>query len=640
MPGISSFDDEACQSFSSEDTEEGNEGEEEEETPAETFEGDETEGQDQSKMVKGQEVSLQAALHRLGPTFDEAEEKPVGPPSVPPLQDAFVPADPPPQCCCPFCEAESSGRGFQTLLLELAAEHRRALAQLRSKLDSRKSQEEAQLAKGLALGTQLGLLRDQFASSNGQSETLPDFGEKNTRDSRDTGTSTASPNAQGGASPSKGRKRDRRNQRLRGLAMRHLGSMVETPFQRIVNNNTFELVCCLVIVCNIVVMALEFQYLGCDGGYTIQHADCPEPPWQALPWAGPTFTFLSAFFMFVFVCEFLLRLAALQLSEMICNGWLWFDFAMLMCGAADLIERFSAIDFVRGINPTVLRAARVLRMLRMMKVLKPGLLRVYHSSNVSPIFPSLFLIVKSLQASRQALFWSVLILLFTMSSVGMLMHQLLLSFLEDPGVSEADRREVFEYFGTYTRMITTMFELTLGNWAPPSRLLMSKHSQYWGLFVVVYRCIFCFALVSVTNAVFITETNRVASSDDEVIMMCRERARRACASKLEELFNELDESGDGFVSWDEFSVLLNDEVMRDYLITMDLPVGDLEGLFHLLDDGDGQVQSSEFIERVQTVKGTAQNINMLQVQKMVRQMYDKLEGVDQVLRENDLRLLI
>eukprot|EP00415_Alexandrium_ostenfeldii_P001167 UN1167 len=287
---------------------------------------------------------------------------------------------------------------------------------------------------------------------------------------------------------------------------------------------------------------------------------------------------------------------------------MWIDFLIISLGTVDTMERFSGSDHM-GANPMVFRFARIARMFHMLKVLK-----------MKDGFSSLFLLFKSIYASTQALFWSVLLLLAMMTCIGILMNQLIYGYLADSAFSAHDRREVYEYFGTYTRMLTTMLELTLGNWAPPSRVLMSKVSQWWGLFIVFYRLVLCFCLVNVANAVFITETNRVAAADDEVIMMRKERSKRAATERLEDLFHELDDSGDGIVTWDEFQISLGDPVMRQFLATLDLEVGDLEELFRLLDNGTGRVVCSDFVRGINTIRGQAKNIDLLTLVNLTKQM--------------------
>ena len=61
--------------------------------------------------------------------------------------------------------------------------------------------------------------------------------------------------------------------------------------------------------------------------------------------------------------------------------------------------------------------------------------------------------------------------------------------------------DIPDRFGTFTKTVVTMFELTTVNWAPVCRLLMTNIGEAWGYAIVFYRCFFCFAVVNVIGAV-------------------------------------------------------------------------------------------------------------------------------------------
>eukprot|EP00971_Amphidinium_carterae_P105934 2098200-Amphidinium_carterae.1 len=84
--------------------------------------------------------------------------------------------------------------------------------------------------------------------------------------------------------------------------------------------------------------------------------------------------------------------------------------------------------------------------------------------------------------------------------MGMLLFQLIRGYFDAETASQEElevKKEVFSYFGTFYRTIITMFEITLANWAPSCRLLIDNVSEWYGLFYILYRCMFCFAVVKV-----------------------------------------------------------------------------------------------------------------------------------------------
>lgn len=170
----------------------------------------------------------------------------------------------------------------------------------------------------------------------------------------------------------------------------------------------------------------------------------------------------------------------------------------------------------------------------------------------------------------------------------------------------------------------TMFEITFANWAPTCRLLLDNVSEHFGTFFLIYRCVVGFAMLSVIQAVFIQQTMKSAQLDDDFMIQQKTREKEAYAEKLRRVFNKLDTSGDGLVSWDEFEVLLKEEHMKLLMSTLEVDVRDLETLFKLLDDGDGRISSEEFINGLQRMKGSAKALDLVTLLKIARRIEAKL----------------
>merc|ERR1712113_1234333 len=141
----------------------------------------------------------------------------------------------------------------------------------------------------------------------------------------------------------------------------------------------------------------------------------------------------------------------------------------------------------------------------------------------------------------------------------------------------------------------------------------------------MYRCVFCFAVISVITAVFISETNRVASADDDIAMLNKDRASNLMVRRVKDLFAALDASGDGLITWDEFQPLMGDPVMRSFMSTLELDVEDCENVFQFLDlDGEGGITFDEFIQGMKTIRGGAKRIDVATVLKLTRKIDARL----------------
>eukprot|EP00747_Dinoflagellata_sp_TGD_P218919 gnl/TRDRNA2_/TRDRNA2_91106_c0_seq1.p1 gnl/TRDRNA2_/TRDRNA2_91106_c0~~gnl/TRDRNA2_/TRDRNA2_91106_c0_seq1.p1 ORF type:complete len:353 (+),score=68.20 gnl/TRDRNA2_/TRDRNA2_91106_c0_seq1:155-1060(+) len=249
------------------------------------------------------------------------------------------------------------------------------------------------------------------------------------------------------------------------------------------------------------------------------------------------------------------------------------------------------------------------------------ILKIFRSMNA---FDSMFLLTRSIQASVGALFWSFTLLFFVQVVIGLFISQVLRSYMES--TSDPDlQAKVFMYFGTFTRTMITMFEITLANWVPSCRLLMDNVSEWFGLFYLTYRGMFCFAVLKVISAVFITETHRVATGDDEIAIRAKQRAKGEYLRKLRDVFQELDDSGDGILVWEEFEQLLSDDLLTSWLSTLEIAPADLKKLWTLIDDGHGRVAREEFLASVPRIRGQAREIDVAEVLLMSSRIEQKLE---------------
>merc|ERR1740127_355815 len=114
---------------------------------------------------------------------------------------------------------------------------------------------------------------------------------------------------------------------------------------------------------------------------------------------------------------------------------------------------------------------------------------------------------------------------------------------------------MYSYFGTCTRCVLSMFEITLGNWPPVARLLAEEVSEWFGVLCILHKLTIGFAVVGVINGVILQETFKVAHTDDMVMVRQKKRAQRAMEKKMESLFAALDIDKVGRLTFQEFTII-------------------------------------------------------------------------------------
>jgi len=188
----------------------------------------------------------------------------------------------------------------------------------------------------------------------------------------------------------------------------------------------------------------------------------------------------------------------------------------------------------------------------------------------------------------------------------------------------AVRQEVFKYYGTFTRCFLTMFEILFANWSPPCRVLVENVSEWLSIFFLIYRCVLGFAVLNVVNSVFVQQTMRTASSDEELAFKQKEKDVAQYARKVSKLFAHMDDSGDGAINFEEFSKLVTSPKLKFWMSQLELEYHDLLSLFEFLDNGDGQITLQEFIEGAARLRGSAKALDVWRLETKVEVLFDEM----------------
>jgi len=375
-----------------------------------------------------------------------------------------------------------------------------------------------------------------------------------------------------------------------------------------VSSDWYEMFIGILILINTGLTAIELQYTGYDIGHLLEYNTYDKPAQDVWPGADKALVTLNHLFLGIFTIDILFRVFVLRgdFWKMKLN---WLDFGVVLMGWVELAV---SID----INPFVLRMLRLFKFFRALRVLRyPHLME------------SMTMLVKCMVSSYTTMFWSMLLILVVNCIGGMIISILVLGYMQNESASLEARRDVFMYYGTFSRTLVTMFEVLFANWSPACRVLTENVTEWFGLFFILYRCLVGFAVLNVVRAVFIQQTMKMAHQDEVVMMDVKENARKSYGKKLKALFQELDDSNDGTINWDEFQSLLVDPQLRTFMSALDIEPHDLQELWEMLDDGDGQITQQEFISGATRMKGPAKGIDMVGLLQKTKKLEQTVEAL-------------
>ncbi|CAE8700050.1 unnamed protein product [Polarella glacialis] len=367
----------------------------------------------------------------------------------------------------------------------------------------------------------------------------------------------------------------------------------------------FELMISVLLFVNVMFLALELQYEGAISGYHLNIYETPYPKEE--DWAQTDFFFVVGDHVFtgIFCIDVAFRIAVLRLKfwSVAIN---WLDFAVVATSLVTSVQRLP-------ISPMYLRLLRVGKLARALRMV-----------TTAGALQSLELLLKCLVSSVNMLCWSFVLLIFLQSIAGMIIANLARDFISDENNDRETRREVFVYYGTFTRTFLTMFEILFANWAPACRVLVDNVSEWFSIFFLLYRCVIGFAVINVLNAVFVQQTLTAAAADEELSFKQKQKDQVKYTQKVKKLFESVDVSSNGLITFDEFAALVESPKLKFWMGQLELEYHDMLGLFEMLDDGDGEISLDEFVEGAGRLKGTAKTIDLWRLETKLEIMLTRV----------------
>ncbi|CAE7218000.1 unnamed protein product [Symbiodinium natans] len=344
---------------------------------------------------------------------------------------------------------------------------------------------------------------------------------------------------------------------------------------------------------------------------------------------SPIFEMFDNAFVFLFLAELVFRMFV-EWNTFLKEIAFWFDFFLVAAGLVDMyiIMPLASNGGLSGDHKNIVmlrlvRALKALRAIRMVRTLR--------------LFTGLRLLVKACQCFLPSLGWSMVLLGVFMTMGALVLGTLLQDFIMDPSMDLVDRQWVWMHYGTAYRALYTLYEITFaGNWPTNVRPVLDRVSHGFVIFFVTYITIIVFAVIRVISAIFLKDTLDAANNDAEHLVVERLRKKAEYVEKLENVFHAMDDSGDGMITEERLTFILANPVAKAYFATLDVDVYESAALFHLLDNGDGEVTMDEFIEGIMRCKGQARAMDQVAMRADLKALDFKLSKVVRLLKSSGL----
>eukprot|EP00928_Gymnodinium_smaydae_P090730 TRINITY_DN74489_c0_g1_i1.p1 TRINITY_DN74489_c0_g1~~TRINITY_DN74489_c0_g1_i1.p1 ORF type:complete len:641 (-),score=61.99 TRINITY_DN74489_c0_g1_i1:220-2100(-) len=392
-------------------------------------------------------------------------------------------------------------------------------------------------------------------------------------------------------------------------------------FDFLVKHSYFELIITLLIAGNACIMCFQVQMDGRQLGHKIKFPHYEVGSGDPEADFATFFDTCDWFFGTVFIIECVLKVLVYH-RKYFCNAWNAIDFA---CVFAFILDKVATA--VLPVNANAVRLIRLFRLLRLIKVIQS-----LENMDV------LHLMTTAIRGMGSVLMWAFILLSVVLTACALLLTQILhTTYFTDDYIATLSGDELqrsarlFEYFGTFTRCVFSMFELTLANWPPVARMLAEDVSESFFAICIIHKVVIGFAVVAVINAIVLQETFKVASSDDMLMLREKKRQRRNLRKKLGAFFYALDADQDGDIDLDEFRQIARLPEIMDWLESLDFRTDDVDQLFNFCDvNGDGTISHEEFMSMLPRLREPTRMLDFWEFQGFMRNLIqESLQSIRQ-----------
>lgn len=339
--------------------------------------------------------------------------------------------------------------------------------------------------------------------------------------------------------------------------------------------------------------------MGVQGDWGVSHLGQPPPS---------EFETVDSIFAVIFTSELFLRIFVYNLQFLKRPEWRWNIFDCLVVGVQmfDIITGAVLPPQTSSPGSTNISFIRLIRMLRLLRILR--LVRLLR------FVAELRAMVMSIASSMKSLVWTLVLLFFVIFIMGVYLCQTIADRgLEDPSISGEEG--IRQYYGGLFATMESLYQaITGGNdWRNLVEPLATRVSPIMPVVFVLYISFAVLAMMNVVTGIFVESALQTTRQDEENEM------RRT----LKDIFNKLDATEDGVITYVEFTQHLDQPEVKSTFESMGFDVQEAARLFRLLDtDHSGSIESQELLEGCLRLRGPATAMDVAIIQYSSKRVFE------------------
>jgi len=386
----------------------------------------------------------------------------------------------------------------------------------------------------------------------------------------------------------------------------------ESPALRFVTSSSFDQITGSAVLLNALFIGMQVQY----------------------EWSGETplwVNLLDYLFCLVFLSEVLFRIWVLGLQRFFLDpverSWNWFDTAIVSISTVDaaisIAQQSQGSSSSSSGNIGMFRVIRIIRITRVLRIIR-----------ALKMFKSLRILMAAVASTLQIGTYAVALIIAAMWTFGIAITQVAADHWKEQkakGVLLADSDDLMVFFGSLWKSVLTLFMTIAGgiDWRDAANPLLELDNKVGIVIFLFYVVIMILCVMNVLTGIFCQAAIETAALDKESVIEYQMQDRQRYVDSLKELFNSIDDSGDGKCSFEEFENSLGDEKMQALLRSMDIEVRDALSIFDMFDvDDTGEIDMAEFITGCITLRGNAKAVHLEKMKRLGKETNHRVEVLE------------
>jgi len=383
----------------------------------------------------------------------------------------------------------------------------------------------------------------------------------------------------------------------------------------LVNSNSFDTLCAVVIIINCLLIGLSVQEMTMDEEEKSHYVT-----------AGH---FCNVFFLI----ELVLRMSTdgLKIFFFDPEAWKWNVFDFLLVG-------FSVVDFmvsevlknnqsIPGFFGGGLKTIKMLRIIRIFRVFR--------------FFAELGMLALMIMDSVRSLVWALVMLAIIIYVFGICFTQGASDWLHDLRKQgkpfDENAKQVERFFGSLPKTLYSLVMSMLNgiSWGSVCDAVMQIDALQTILFFI-YTTFTILAVLNIITGVFVDNAVETAKQEREFLVQKEMELREKYVDEMHDLFHEMDVDGSGTVTFEEVQEYFLDKRVQSYFQALGLDPTDTERLFRLIDsDGSEELSVDEFLDGCLRLKGWATSIDAHAIMYECKRLALKLDYMEEQLAQGD-----